>query len=78
MSQDIYLDLTGLISSRSFLCGWRKYITKVFKYHKVKLTIIVRPNMITLIGLCTVIVNVLTLFYYAPDLGECPRWVYSS
>ncbi|KAI8891263.1 hypothetical protein K501DRAFT_166305 [Backusella circina FSU 941] len=34
--------------------------------------------MITLIGLSTVILNVLTLFYYAPDLGECPRWVYYS
>ncbi|KAI8975620.1 CDP-alcohol phosphatidyltransferase-domain-containing protein [Mycotypha africana] len=34
--------------------------------------------MITLLGLLTVVVNVITLFYYAPDLGECPNWVYTS
>ncbi|KAI8073979.1 CDP-alcohol phosphatidyltransferase-domain-containing protein [Gongronella butleri] len=32
--------------------------------------------MITLLGLLCVFVNVLTLFYYAPDLGPCPDWVY--
>ncbi|KAI8140644.1 CDP-alcohol phosphatidyltransferase-domain-containing protein [Fennellomyces sp. T-0311] len=35
-----------------------------------------RPNLITLLGLLCIIVNVATLFYYAPDLGPCPDWVY--
>ncbi|KAI9483091.1 MAG: CDP-alcohol phosphatidyltransferase-domain-containing protein [Benjaminiella poitrasii] len=36
------------------------------------------PNMITLLGLLTVAVNVVTLFYYTSDLGECPKWVYTT
>lgn len=36
------------------------------------------PNMITLLGLLTVGVNVMTLFYYSSSLGECPNWVYTS
>lgn len=36
----------------------------------------VAPNMITLLGLSIVGLNVATLFYYAPDLGPCPNWVY--
>ncbi|KAI8988960.1 hypothetical protein BDB01DRAFT_719572 [Pilobolus umbonatus] len=32
--------------------------------------------MITLLGLLTVGVNIITLFYYTDDLGECPQWVY--
>ncbi|OZJ04731.1 hypothetical protein BZG36_01822 [Bifiguratus adelaidae] len=38
----------------------------------------VAPNLITLLGLLCVIVNVLTLLYYSPDLGTCPNWVYFS
>ncbi|CAO3700658.1 unnamed protein product [Rhizopus microsporus] len=34
------------------------------------------PNMITLLGLMTIMINVLTLFYYTTSLGECPNWVY--
>ncbi|ORZ08337.1 hypothetical protein BCR42DRAFT_462896 [Absidia repens] len=34
--------------------------------------------MITLLGLSIIGVNVGTLFYYAPDLGICPNWVYYS
>ncbi|KAI9321525.1 CDP-alcohol phosphatidyltransferase-domain-containing protein [Dichotomocladium elegans] len=34
--------------------------------------------MITLIGLLCVMLNVATLYYYAPDLGPCPKWVHTS
>ncbi|RCH78671.1 hypothetical protein CU097_001973, partial [Rhizopus azygosporus] len=34
------------------------------------------PNMITLLGLMTIMINVLTLFYHTTSLGECPNWVY--
>ncbi|KAI8334618.1 hypothetical protein BC941DRAFT_431691 [Chlamydoabsidia padenii] len=36
----------------------------------------VAPNAITLLGLSMVGINVATLFYYAPDLGPCPNYVY--
>ncbi|KAL1922774.1 uncharacterized protein VTP21DRAFT_9150 [Calcarisporiella thermophila] len=39
----------------------------------------VSPNMITLLGLCAIIINLLTLYYYSPDSKEsCPSWVYFS
>ncbi|KAI8373526.1 CDP-alcohol phosphatidyltransferase-domain-containing protein [Choanephora cucurbitarum] len=38
----------------------------------------IAPNMITLLGLLTVVANVLTLFYYTSELGECPNWVYTT
>ncbi|KAI8823603.1 uncharacterized protein EV422DRAFT_521614 [Fimicolochytrium jonesii] len=35
------------------------------------------PNLITLSGLSLVVLNLLTVLYYSPDLGEpCPNWVY--
>ncbi|KAI7864093.1 uncharacterized protein EV154DRAFT_433157 [Mucor mucedo] len=34
--------------------------------------------MITLLGLLTVGINIITLFYYTSTLGECPNWVYST
>lgn len=37
------------------------------------------PNLITLLGLCFIIVNVITLLIYSPDLtADCPPWVYYS
>ncbi|RUS20467.1 choline ethanolaminephosphotransferase [Endogone sp. FLAS-F59071] len=36
----------------------------------------VAPNLITLSGLVCVLINMVTLFYYSPDLGPCPRWVH--
>lgn len=37
-----------------------------------------RPNAITLLGLLIVVANVITLFYYSSELGECPNWVYTT
>ncbi|KAI9254016.1 CDP-alcohol phosphatidyltransferase-domain-containing protein [Sporodiniella umbellata] len=34
------------------------------------------PNLITLLGLSTVLFNIFTLFYYTSDLGPCPAPVY--
>ncbi|CAO3702973.1 unnamed protein product [Rhizopus stolonifer] len=34
------------------------------------------PNMITLLGLSTIGLNILTLFYYTSELEQCPNWVY--
>ncbi|RCI05210.1 hypothetical protein CU098_001249, partial [Rhizopus stolonifer] len=36
----------------------------------------IAPNMITLLGLMTILLNVITLFYFTQDLSECPHWVY--
>lgn len=35
------------------------------------------PNLITFIGFCICVGNLLTLLYFSPDLAEpCPNWVY--
>lgn len=37
------------------------------------------PNAITLSGFGFVIINILTMLYYTPNLdNDCPRWVYAS
>ena len=37
------------------------------------------PNAITLSGFGFVIINILTMLYYTPNLDQdCPRWVYAS
>ncbi|KAL1928211.1 hypothetical protein VTP01DRAFT_3127 [Rhizomucor pusillus] len=54
-----------------------RYILTPFWNNLVKIfPLWIAPNVITLLGLCCVFANVATLFYYAPDLGPCPNWVY--
>lgn len=37
------------------------------------------PNLVTLIGFAPIIFNVITMFWYAPDLeSACPGWVYMT
>lgn len=36
-----------------------------------------RPNTITGLGFLCVVANLLTMFYFAPDMtGVCPSWAY--
>jgi len=38
-----------------------------------------RPNMITLLGLCCILFNVVCVYVAIPDLeGPAPRWLYFS
>ncbi|KAG0795091.1 hypothetical protein G6F57_004432 [Rhizopus arrhizus] len=54
-----------------------RYILNPYWNNLVKLfPLWMAPNMITLLGLLTILVNIATLFYYTSDLGECPHWVY--
>ncbi|KAG2217464.1 hypothetical protein INT45_011900 [Circinella minor] len=56
-----------------------RYILSVYWNNLVKIfPVWVAPNLITLLGLLCIICNVGTLYYYAPDLGPCPNWVYTS
>ncbi|KAI9496956.1 CDP-alcohol phosphatidyltransferase-domain-containing protein [Zychaea mexicana] len=56
-----------------------RYILSVYWNNLVKIfPLWVAPNLITLLGLMCIIVNVATLYYYSPDLGPCPNWVYTT
>ncbi|ORX62538.1 hypothetical protein DM01DRAFT_1360695 [Hesseltinella vesiculosa] len=57
------------IISRYILAPYWNNLVKIFPLW-------VAPNLITLLGLLFIVANVFTLFYYAPDLGPCPNWVY--
>lgn len=56
-----------------------KYILGPYWNNLVKIfPLWVAPNAITLLGLLIVVANVITLFYYSSELGECPNWVYTT
>ncbi|KAG1145566.1 hypothetical protein G6F37_011159 [Rhizopus arrhizus] len=56
-----------------------RYILTPYWNHLVQLfPLWMAPNMITLLGFLTIVLNVATLFYYTSDLAECPHWVYYS
>ncbi|KAF9349418.1 hypothetical protein BGX26_012278 [Mortierella sp. AD094] len=51
------------------------YWTKLVTFFPLSMA----PNTITGIGLLCVVFNVLTMYYYAPDMtGICPSWAYFS
>ncbi|KAI1318137.1 hypothetical protein EDD11_007189 [Mortierella claussenii] len=51
------------------------YWTKLVTFFPISMA----PNSITGLGLLCVVVNLLTMYYFAPDMsGVCPSWVYYS
>lgn len=58
-----------------------RYVLKPYWWSQVVefVPLSVAPNAVTLTGFAFVIINILTLLYYAPGLdAECPPWVYAS
>lgn len=61
----------SILSNYVFKPFWRKFAT-IFPLWMA-------PNLVTLLGFCFIIFNVLTTFYYDPYLNqESPRWTYFS
>jgi ethanolaminephosphotransferase len=58
-----------------------RYVLKPYWWSKVieLFPLTIAPNAITLSGFGFVIVNILTMLYYTPNLDQdCPPWVYAS
>ncbi|RUP48453.1 choline ethanolaminephosphotransferase [Jimgerdemannia flammicorona] len=54
----------------------RYVLSKYWSWLVTFFPLTVAPNLITLSGLICILFNILTLLYYAPDLGPCPQWVH--
>ena len=58
-----------------------RYVLKPYWWSKVinLFPLSMAPNAITLTGLGFIVINILTMLYYTPNLDQdCPPWVYAS